>query len=156
MQRESLTELSKLLKSELLAEFPEWQKHIAAAKSKANAGSFSTLYIKIPCPADETRFLSISDRGDCLEIGFYDGDPPGPAESQIHCCTGAAAKCVAEAIDFVKEITEEKFVAGRERMWWFFGNKLAPPQFVEAQESEKKKLVRVRSWKGDYDREIEK
>ena len=158
MNKKSLTKLSETLKSELLAQFPEWQKYVEIFESHFNSGKFSSLYVEIPSPIDENCFLSISDRDYCVEIGFYDGNPPGPAERQIGCSEGFEDEDVAEVIEFIKEIIDEKIVAGRERMFWLFGNKAAPPQFIETigLDKKRKKLVSICSWKGKFNRKIEK
>jgi hypothetical protein len=158
MNQPSFTELSKVLISQLLVQFPEWQKYIEIAKSDFNNGKCSSLYVEIPSPTDENCFLSILDRDDCIEVGFYDGNSPGPAEKQIICQQGSEVKDVAESIDFIKEILEENFVVGREYLYWHFGNKPAPPQFIETTklEEKRKNLVRVRSWNSKYNWELDK
>lgn len=162
MNQKSLTKLSKALKSGLLLQFPEWRKYVEFAESDFNNGKYSSFYIEIPSPIDKKYRLSILDRGDCVEVGFYDGHPPGPAERQIICEKGFEDEDVEEVVNFVREIVEEKFVVGREELGrffsWLLASKAAPPQFIETNKLEKRrnKLVSITSWKGSYNWEQEK
>lgn len=156
MRQKSFTKLSEILLSQLSGQFPEWQKHLEIAESDFNNGKYSSLYIEVPSPLDKSRFLSILDRGDCIEVGFDDGGrPAGPAERQIICNEGSETECVARTIEFVKEIIDEQTVLGRELLFWPLKNKAAPPSFIGISELEKKNLVSIRSWKGNCDWELE-
>lgn len=158
MNQTSLTELSEILKSQLFAKFPEWQKCAEIVESDFNIEESSSLYFQIPSPVNKNCFLSILERGDCIEVSFSDGNSMGTSERQIICEKGVEIECVAAAIDFIEEIIDEKVVIGRECLSWLFGSKDAPSCFIETNElaKKRKKLVSISSWKGKYNWELEK
>ena len=151
MNRELLTELSEILWRRLFARFPEWQEYAEIVESEAS-DDLKSLYVRVHSPADEQSYLSILERADCIEVSFSDGDPPGGAESQIICEEESESSCVEAALEFIKEIIDEKVVIGRERSTWLTGHKPLPPQFIASREIEGKRreLVSVRSWKGQF------
>lgn len=150
VNRESLTELSEILWREVFTRFPEWQEYAEIVESEA---SDDLKYVRVYSPADEQSYLSILERGDCIEVSFGDGDPPGGAESQIICEEGSESLCFESVIEFIREIIDEKVVIGRERSTWLTGHKPLPPQFLASREIEgkRRRLLSVRSWKGRYD-----
>jgi hypothetical protein len=154
MNREPLTEVSGILWRHLFTRFPEWQD-LAEIVESETSGDYKSLYLQVYSPADEKSYLSILERADCIEVSFSDGDPPGGAESQIICEEGSESLCVEAVIDFIQEIIDEKVVIGRERSSRLTGHKPLPPQFISSTEIEAKRrrLLSVRSWKGQFDRE---
>jgi hypothetical protein len=151
MNREPLTELSEMLWWHIFTRFPEWQDHAEIVESESN-DDVKSLYVVVRSPADEQCYLSILEGGDCIEVSFSDGDPPGGAESLIICEEGSEGPCVESALDFIQEIIDERIVIGRERSTWLTGHKPLPPQFIASSEIEAKrrKLASVRSWNGRY------
>src|SRR5829696_8958729 len=149
MNREPLTELSEILWRRLFTRFPEWQEYAEIVESEAS-DDLKSVHVRVQSPADEQSYLSILERGDCIEVGFSDGDPPGGAESLIICEEGSESLCVESAIEFVQDIIDEKIVIRRERSTWLTGHKPLPPQFIASTEIEAKRrsLVSARSWKG--------
>jgi hypothetical protein len=151
MNREPLTELSEMLRQHVFTRFPEWRDLAEIVGSEAS-DDLKSLYVRVYSPADEQSYLSILERGDCIEVSFSDGDPPGGAEIQLICEQGAERFCVEAVIEFIQEIIDEKVVIGRERSVWLTGHKPLPPQFIASTEIEAKRrrLVSVHSWKGRY------
>jgi hypothetical protein len=152
MNGEPLTELSEVLWRHLFTRFPEWREYAEIVESEASE-ELRSLYVRVYSPADEKSYLSILERGDCIEVSFSDGDPPGAAESQILCEEGSESSCVEAVLEFIQEIIDEKIVIGRERSTWLTGHKALPPQFIASREIEgkRRRLVSVRSWKGQFD-----
>src|SRR5215210_7177317 len=152
MIREPLTELSEILWRRLFTRFPEWQEYAEIVESEAS-DDLKSLYVRVYSPADEQSYLSILERGDCIEVSFGDGDPPGGTERQIICEEGSESLCVESVIEFIREIIDEKVVIGRERSTWLTGHKPLPPQFLASREIEgkRRRLLSTRSWKGRYD-----
>jgi hypothetical protein len=151
MKREPLTELSEILWRQVFTRFPEWQEYAELVDSEAS-DDYKSLYLRVHSAADDESYLSILEREDCIEVSFSDGDRPGGAEIQMVCEEGSENPCVGAIIDFIQEIIDEKVVIGRERSSWLTGHKPLPPQILPSTEIEgkKKRLVRVRSWKGRY------
>jgi hypothetical protein len=79
MDQESLTPLSMILLQSLRDRFPEWEPFMEAVESESENGK-GCLDFRIPAPSDDGRFISVRERGDCIEVGFSDGEPPGGAE----------------------------------------------------------------------------
>jgi hypothetical protein len=102
--------------------------------------------VRVYSPADEQSYLSILERGDCIEVSISDGDSSGGAASQIICEEGSESLCVA-AIEVVQEIMDEKVDIGRERSTWLTGYKPLPPQYLALTEIERKRsrLIRIGS-----------
>ena len=158
MNTESLTHLSKILWQQLSAQFPKWQRYAETVEVEyeTNGADNQRLYVRVASPADEKCYLSVLERGDCIEISFSDGKPPGGAEAQIICDGGAEDSGVEAAIEFIQKIVDERIVIGRGRSLWFTGFIPSSPSFMEADEVEgkRKKLVSVRSWKGNYNWDV--
>ena len=154
---ESLTELSGVLWWQVFTRFPEWQEYAEIVESEAS-NDLESLYVRVRSSADEQSYLSILERGDCIEVSFSDGHPPGGAESEIICDEGLESSCVEAALEFIQEIIDEKVVIGRERSTWLTGHKPLPPQFIISTEIEAKlgRVVSIRSWKGRYNWEQER
>ena len=157
MNTESLTELSSVLWRQVFTRFPEWQEYAEIVESEAS-NDLESLYVRVRSSADEQSYLSILERGDCIEVSFSDGHPPGGAESLIICDEGLESSCVEAALEFIREIIDEKVVIWRERSTWLTGHKPLPPQFIASTEIEAKRgrVVSIRSWKGRYNWEQER
>jgi hypothetical protein len=153
MDQESLTPLSSILSRTLRARFHEWEPYIEAVEAESGNNE-QYLDFRIPAPNDETHFLSIRERGDCIEVCFSDGRPPGGAERLLICEPGEERQCVNAALEFIVKIIEEKVVVARESSSLVRGRTL-PPSFMNAKELPSKKgLVNVVSWRGTHDMEI--
>ncbi|MDQ3798268.1 MAG: hypothetical protein M3384_02355 [Acidobacteriota bacterium] len=151
MEDELLSELSGILSRKLFAAFPEWRKYAEIVDADYDINRKS-LYLKIPSPADERHSLSILERGDCIEVGFSDGNPMTAAESQIICERNNDSLCVEAAIEFVEKIINEEILIGHKRASWLSGNKLL--SFINRAEANKKKFARIYSWRGNFNNSI--
>ena len=156
MEKEDLNELSKILYEQLFSCFPEWEQYAELfdsghfdSKLRFVPNGKKRLYIEIPSPVNKDHYISITERGDCIEIAYSNGNPQKNAEQQIG---GDDLETVEATIEFVEEILEEKILVGQERTFWGLGNKLCPMFFLTPAESQKKKFVNVYSWKGTFNR----
>ena len=148
-----LTTLSTVLLKSLIDRFPEWHVYVEDMESESEKSKRS-LCVRVPSPFDANRFIAIRERGDCIEVSFNDGKPPGGAERLFICEPNDEEQCVAAAMQFVEQLTDEKIVIARKSLSWLFG-KVLPPSFIAANEIEMKKgLVNIVSWRGAYDMEI--
>jgi len=155
MREESLTTLSSILSQKFNDAFPEWAQYIEMVKSEGgdNAQCFG---VSIPSPIDG-RYISIRERGDCIEVCFSDGRQPGGAERLHICERGEEMQCVEASIQLMKEIVDEKLVIVRERSSPLLGGVALPPTFVSSNEiSRRKRLVSVVSWRGKYDEKFDR
>jgi hypothetical protein len=155
MNTDSLTHLSKIVWRKLFAKYPEWERfaETVVPDYEPEESKVRSLYLRVLSPADENCCLSVLERGDCIEIAFSDGRPPGGAERQIICDENSEGQCVNEAIEFIEDILNERVVLCRERATWPF--RWWPPSFLDANEieSKKKRPVSIRSWRGTFNKE---
>jgi hypothetical protein len=148
---EFLTELSKTLYRKLFNAFPEWQKHAEIVDADYDINQKS-LYLKIPSPVNERHFLSILERGDCIEVAFSNENPSTAAEAQILCEPDNGILCVEAVIEFVEEIVNEEIVIGQRHTSWLSRRKLL--RFINRTEIEKKKFAEIYSWRGKFNGSI--
>jgi hypothetical protein len=148
MEKEDLTELSKILYERLFNRFPEWQKYVEFLNSEYEIGKKS-LFITIPSPVNKKHFLSILERGDCIEISYSDGNPQNASEYQT---TGEQNLCVKSAVDFVEDVIGEKFIVGQKKSFWGLGNKLLSLDFIYSTDFQDKKFVNTYSWQGNFNK----
>ena len=148
MDQESLTMLSMILLQSLRDRFPEWEPFMDAVESESENGK-RCLDFRIPGPSDDGRFISMRERGDCIEVGFSDGEPPGGAEHLLIGGPGEEGQLVEAAVEFAEQIIDEKIFIGREASW--LRKSGLPPSFMTAEDLPRKKLLKVVSWRGTYD-----
>jgi hypothetical protein len=148
VEEKLLTEFSKILYRELLAVFPEWQNHTEIVVSDYDINQKS-LCLQIPSPANDHCFLSVLERGDCIEVGFSDGNPSTAAEKQLG--GEEFSDAVEGAIEFIREIVDEKVLIAQNHRSWS-ENKLL--SFINRAEIEKKKFARIYSWRGNFSSSI--
>jgi len=151
LDQESLTTLSMILLQILEDRFPEWEPFMEAVESESENDK-RCLDFRIPAPSDDGRFISVRERGDCIEVGFSDGEPPGGTERLLIGDRGEERLLVEAAIEFVEQIIDEKIFIGREASWLW--HSAMPPTFMTAEELPRKKLLKVVSWHGTYDSAI--
>jgi hypothetical protein len=151
MGEKLLTELSKILDRKLFAGFPEWKKYAEIVEADYDINQKS-LYLKIPSTINDRHFLSILERGDCIEIGYCDGNPLALIEKQILCESDSDSLCVEAAIEFVEKIVNEEIVIGRKSASWWSGNNLL--SFINRAEIKEKKFARIYSWQGNFNSSI--
>ena len=155
MDKESLTPLSRILSEKFNDAFPEWAQYVEMVKSEGG-DSEKSLDVRIPSLIDG-RYISIRERGDCIEVCFSDGRPPGGAERLLICERGTEMQCVAASIQLMKEIVDEELVIVRERSSPLLGGNALPPTFVTSNEIlRRKRPLSVVSWRGKYDERFDR
>ena len=150
MDKKDLTKLSKILYELLFSRFPEWEAYAKPSTSEYDDLKKS-LYIAIPSPINKDHFISITERGDCIEIAYSNGNLQMNAEQQI---TGEDIETTQDAIEFIDDIIKEKIVVGQEKTFWGLGSKLLSLRFINALESQNKKFINAYSWQGNFNKTI--
>jgi hypothetical protein len=151
VEEKLLTELSKTLYRKLFNEFPEWQKYAEIVDADYDINQKS-LYLKIPAPVDERHFLSILERGDCIEVAFSNENPSTAAEAQILCEQDNDILCVEAVIQFVRKIVNEEIVIGQRHASWLSRRKLL--SFIKRAKTDEKKFAKIYSWRGNFNSSV--
>jgi hypothetical protein len=149
-----LNQFSRQVADALFKRFPDWRNyaHVDENEDRDEGG---ILYVEIPVPPESNlnRPLYILTANEEVVVGF-DSDH-NHFEDLIE--SGGSDSSIQEVLDFIIDILEKRVVTVS---WWAgsslrgatmipSGSKLEPSEHIHSFNR-----VRIRSWKGTYDRDI--
>ena len=148
-----LNQFSRQIADALFKRFPDWRQYACVEKNEKEEGGI--LYVEIPAPplSNLNRPLYILTANEEVVVGF-DSDH-NHFEDLIE--SGGSDSSIREVLDFIVDILEERLVAVS---WWAgsslrgatmipSGSKPEPSEHIHSFDR-----VRIRSWKGTYDRDV--
>lgn len=131
-----LSDYARSVASAILGRRPEWEAHVVSSGDHE-------LRIEMPLPGRLERsglFVHTDSELEYIIVGI------GPAQAEIAdwSCTASIESIVAEALELVEAIMEERYVGAR----LFIGSALLTREQIERPD-----IMELVSWRGTYDRE---
>jgi len=149
-----LNEFSREIADKLFERFPEWRQYARVDKNE-NRDEGGVLYVEIPVLPDSNlnRPLYILTANEEVVVGF-DSDHNHFEDFGE---SGNNDSAIQEVLDFIVDILEERVVA----VSWWAGSSLRGATMIPSSSKPTPSEhihsfdhVRIRSWKGTYDRDI--
>ena len=149
-----LNQFSQQIGDALFKRFPDWRNY-ARVDENENRDEGGILYVEIPVPLESNLSgpLYILTANEEVVVGF-DSDHNHFEDLRE---SGGSDSSIQEVLDFIVDILEEKVVA----VSWWAGSSLRGATIIPSSSKPEPSehihsfdRVRIRSWKGTHDRDI--
>ena len=143
VQVEELCKLSRIIYNDVIHRFPDWEQFAMDVECDYDP-NLRCLWIKVPSLGSPGYYLSLLERGDCVEISFGEEAPPNIAEQQLD------ENSSEDILNFLKSVVSERLAIARETRSWknlFLGDSLG---FISTDQIDQKRFEEIISWNGTY------